>query len=757
MKNRILNILKESTKALTIEQIKAELNLREEDDISKVLQDLADNYDIYITTTGKIMDINKSPYRKGKIVSGSHGSGTATVNGETFFITKENLGEAVDGDTVLLSPIYTKNKRSKEAMVVEVLSRDLDTVIGEVYHVDEQAFLKTDNFKLKKLNISLPDTREVDGTKVIVKLEPQTDNNYFGTVVKKLGYKNDPGVDIQSIAFRYGFEKDYSDEEMAEVMAMPDQVEAKDFSGRLDLRDLQIFTIDGKDTKDIDDAISVKELENGHFIVGVHIADVTHYVREGSKTDQDAFKRGTSGYFANSVYPMLPQKLSNGICSLNPGVDRLTMSVFAEIDQEGKIVDSYITPSVIRSRKQMNYDDVNQVLLGHKVSGYEEYEKSLNKMLKVSETQIMRRKNKGALDLDDKELKIIVDDNGTAVDFAVRKSGMAEHLIESFMLIANQVAPAKLSQLDVPCIYRVHDKPSMTSLDKWMKLYKMMGYTYNKNYDNSCLAVQSLLDETRDKEERRVLQLYFLRSLMKAVYSAENIGHSGLAMSEYAQFTSPIRRYSDDILHRLLKQFYMVGEKYQRESTRWDQKLQSVYPNIVRYHSSKAIKPEFSVGEVEAWKLRLPEMAAHVSNREQNEVDCERAVMKMKTAEYMQNHRKEEYEGTVTGTSENGLFIELDNMMNGLIPVSDLGGNFTYNQSTMSLEDKKQQKSYHIGDRLLVSVAYADKDKGFVNFHFVKPIRQVQVHDIYQEAYQKIKSYKPQYHTKRPYNPRKHK
>lgn len=323
MKERILRILKNSKKALSEEELKDAIGIDQEEDISKLLQDMETIYDIYVTSSGKLMDINKSPYRKGIYTTPKGKTGIVTAGDETFLIKHENSYDAVDGDTVLIQPIYTKKSTGNEGNVVQVLSRDLNQIIGEVYHVNEDAFVRPDNFRLLKLSIAIPDQSAIDGAKVIVDLNQQDGNEYYGTIVRTLGYKNDPGVDIESIAYQYGFVKTYNQSTLDEVEKMPDKVLPQDFSGRLDLRDIEIFTIDGKDTKDIDDAISLKELPDGTFLVGVHIADVTHYVKEGSAVDKEAYERGTSGYFANSVYPMLPQKLSNGICSLNPGVDRL--------------------------------------------------------------------------------------------------------------------------------------------------------------------------------------------------------------------------------------------------------------------------------------------------------------------------------------------------------------------------------------------------------------------------------------------------
>lgn len=752
MKERILGILKNSKKALSEEELKDAIGIGQEEDISKLLQDMETTYDIYVTTSGKLMDINKSPYRKGIYTTPKGKTGIVTAGDETFLIKHENSYDAVDGDTVLIQPIYTKKSTGNEGNVVQVLSRDLNQIIGEVYHVNEDAFVRPDNFRLLKLSIAIPDQSAIDGAKVIVDLNQQDGNEYYGTIVRTLGYKNDPGVDIESIAYQYGFVKTYNQSTLDEVEKMPDKVLPQDFSGRLDLRDIEIFTIDGKDTKDIDDAISLKELPDGTFLVGVHIADVTHYVKEGSAVDKEAYERGTSGYFANSVYPMLPQKLSNGICSLNPGVDRLAMSVFAKVDQTGKIIDSFITPSVIRSRKQMNYDDVNRILNGETVEGYEPYERTLRKMNEVSQVQIERR---NSLNFNNQEGKFIYDDNGHPVEPSVHATYDAEKLIESFMLIANQVAPAKLSQIDAPCIYRVHDQPDLAKIDKWMRLYRSMGYEYNKKYDNSSASAREMIKQTEGKPEEHQLQEHFIQCLPRAIFSENNIGHFGLGMPQYAQFTSPIRRYPDDLLHRFLKSFYMVGDKYTREAARWDEELKQIYPESTRYHTQ--IESSYPK-EYDIWvREKLPSQAEFLSSREYAADHCERDVFKMKSAEYMEDHLKEQFEGTVSTIIKNGMFVELDNLISGMVPVSDLGGNFTFNELLQTLEDKRQGKSYHIGDRLLVSVQYANKEKGMINFHLEKVLRSVDFHDVYQEAIEKVKAKKKPFYNKRPYNPRKHK
>lgn len=757
MKNKISKLLEQTKRALSFEEICKNINCNNTSDVKNALDELLQKYDVYKTTNGKFLTINSSPYRKGKYVATKGGNGKVVTSNQEYVISKENSNEAVDGDIVLIEPIFTKNKRTNEGNILLVLERDLDTVIGEVYNVDKKAMLKTDNFKLKKLNIRIENPKNlVDGEKVIVKLKARDGiNEYFGTVIKDIGYKNDPGVDIEAVAFRYNFLKDFNEDTIEELKNIPDFVMSNELKGRLDLRHIQIFTIDGKDTKDIDDAISLAKMSNGHYFVGVHIADVTHYVKDGSAIDKEAYSRATSGYFASTVIPMLPQQLSNGICSLNPNVDRLTISVFAEIDTTGKIVDSFVTPSVINSKKQMNYDDVNDVLSGKNVPGYGKFTPILLEMNKFSKTQIKRRDNKGALSLDDYELNVILDDNGYPVDFKVKHNFDAENIIESFMLIANQVAPMKLTTIEAPCIYRVHEKPNIDSLNKYLRLYKVMGYEYNKELDNSCLVVQSILKDTEDKEEKRVLQLYLLRALMKAVYSAQNKGHSGLAMEEYSQFTSPIRRYPDDILHRLLKEFVMCGEKYEKEVKKFDEKIEECYPNIIRYDGP--IKEEPNVEAKNEWQLKLPRMADHTSQREQQEVACERYVMRMKTAEFMKNHIGEEYEGTVTGITEKGMFVELDNLINGMIPISALPGHFTYNENLFELENKKDGKKYHVGDRLLVSVMNANKERAMIDFHLVKPIKQVKARDIYQDAVQKIKTKKVTSHNKRPFNKTKHK
>ena len=344
------------------------------------------------------------------------------------------MNGAIHGDEVLVEVTSKKNVDRKEGRVLRIVKRNLSTLVGEINFHKGTGIITPDDKKIK-MQLEIPRENAlgaVDGHKVLAEITKNISGNRFkGRVLKILGHKNDPGVDILSVVYKYKIDDTFNDDTIKELDDIPEEVSEEEMKGRTDLRNQMIFTIDGDDTKDIDDAISLKELPDGTFLVGVHIADVTHYVKEGSAVDKEAYERGTSGYFANSVYPMLPQKLSNGICSLNPGVDRLAMSVFAKVDQTGKIMDSFITPSVIRSRKQMNYDDVNRILNGETVEGYEPYERTLRKMNEVSQVQIERRNNKGALELDDKELKFIYDDNGHPVEPTVLASHDAEKLIES--------------------------------------------------------------------------------------------------------------------------------------------------------------------------------------------------------------------------------------------------------------------------------------------------------------------------------------
>ncbi len=423
-----------------------------------------------------------------------------------------------------------------------------------------------------------------------------------GEVIEILGHKNDPGIDILSIIHKHGLPGDFPAEAMEQAGNTPDTIDEKDLEGRRDLRDQMIVTIDGADAKDLDDAVTVTKLKNGHYKLGVHIADVSHYVTEGSPIDQEAYERGTSVYLVDRVIPMIPHRLSNGICSLNPKVDRLTLSCEMLINPQGQVVEHEIFQSVIKTTERMTYSDVNKILVDDDEELKQKYE-ALVPMFKDMEdlAAILRgkRMERGAVDFDFKEAKVLVDEEGKAKDVVLRERSTAEKLIEEFMLVANETVAEHFHWMNVPFIYRIHEDPDQEKLQRFLEFVTTFGYVVKGTAGSiHPKALQSVLEEVRDRPEEAVISTVMLRSMKQAKYDPQSLGHFGLSTEFYTHFTSPIRRYPDLIVHRLIRTYLIQGKT--DEATR------------------------------EKWAEKLPEIAEHTSNMERNAVDAERETDDLK-------------------------------------------------------------------------------------------------------------------------------
>ena len=528
----------------------------------------------------------------------------------------------------------------------------------------------------------------VEGHKVVV--EPVKAGKRVGKIIKIIGHKNDVGIDILSFVYEYNFKPEFPSEVMEEVESIPsylteEEINKELLGNRIDLRNKEIFTIDGADTKDIDDAISLSVDEEGMYHLGVHIADVSYYVKEGSLIDEEAYFRGTSVYLVDRVLPMLPHKLSNGICSLNPDEDRFALSCEMVIDGKGDVVKYNIFPSIIRSTKKMTYEDVNKILEENAhPSGYEEYEDTLRLMEELS--KILRKKmvNRGYIEFESNEAKIMVDENCHPTHIEARVQRTGEELIENFMIVANETVSSSIYYKNLPGIYRVHDKPDEKRLNEFMIFLSLHGYVVTgKNKITNPKDLQNVLKQLGESEEVRVLHDMAIRCQAKAVYSDINIGHFGLGSKCYSHFTSPIRRYPDLILHRLVKDY--------------------------NYNYSDKVISERG--------QQIPVMAENCSKREMDAQNCERDVDKMKKAEYMMDHIGEVYEGIISGVQEFGIFVELENTVEGLIKVDNLKGDYyVYNKDLMALVGKRTSKIYGFGDKVSVKVTGADKDRSTVDF-----------------------------------------
>lgn len=699
MEKQILELLNADNKAFDFFQIKDYLHLQtveEFKELTETLDKLEKSLKIVRTKKNRYMAYQNNNLKVGRMIANKKGFGFVDIEGDTdVYIAKENMNGAIHGDKVIVEITSGKNI-DLEGRIVRVVDRNLNNVVGEIISKDGNSYLKLDDDKLK-INVLIDSKKTLGampGHKVLVNLYRQVKNNdYLGEVLKILGHKNDPGVDILSIACKYEIETEFNEDVMHQVDLLPDHVSLEEIEMRKnhDLRDRMIFTIDGDDTKDIDDAISIEKLENGNYKLGVHIADVSYYVKEGTPLDLEAQSRGTSVYLADRVIPMLPHKLSNGICSLNPGVDRLAISCEMVINPSGKVVDYDIFESVIRSRKQMTYKNVNKILEENIVpEGYEEYVDSLKQMAELASILRKAKIRRGYIDFNIDEAKIIVDEKGKAIDVKLRERGVGENLIEDFMIAANETVASHIFYMNLPFVYRVHGEPNEEKIQSFLNFVSILGHKLNaKIKDLSPKSVQKILDELRDMKEFPILSKLMLRSMQKAVYDPNNIGHFGLASEIYTHFTSPIRRYPDTTVHRLLRT-YMFENRIDNETIKY-------------------------------YETNLPFLTDHASYKERMAVECEREVDDMKKAEYMMDHIGEEYSGMISGVVSFGMFVELANSIEGLVRLDDMTDDFyTYDEATFALIGKKNKRGYRLGDNVNVIVKAASKEAKTVDFELAK-------------------------------------
>lgn len=696
MKEQILNILSDVHEAKDAMEINDMLHFKSAEeyrDLVDVLEKLVEEYIVYKTKKGKYILLKNCPSLKiGKLTVNKKGYGFVLLEKEEdLYIASDNMNGAIHDDYVLAEIIRSGVK--KEGRVLKILRRDINDMVGEIVVKDNKMFIDLDD---DKKDIDLVVRKEtlkncVPGHKVVVRLLKELGpKRYLAEVIRILGHKDDPGVDILSIAYKYGIETEFNDKVKKELEEIPTEVNENDLDGRLDLTDKMIFTIDGAHTKDIDDAISL-EKENENYVLGVHIADVSNYVRENTALGDTAYDRGTSCYLADTVIPMIPHKLSNGICSLNEGVLRLTMSCIMTINPKGKVIRYDIQPSYIKSRKKMTYDAVNDILMRDKVApGYEEFAETLKQMNQLAHILRKEKESRGYIDFDLDEAEVVQDENGVAIDIVKREREDGEKLIEDFMIVANETVASHIANMDLPFIYRVHGTPNSEKIDDFVNLVKLLGYELQtKVTDLTPITMQKLLDELADKEEFKILSSMLLRSMKKAEYSKDNIGHFGLASRAYTHFTSPIRRFPDLTVHRLLKKYL--------------------------------VEKDLSMSTIHYYDTALVDIAEHSSEKEVGSVNAERDVLDMKMAEYMESHIGEIYEGVISTVTNFGFFVELANMVEGLVHVNTLKGDFyNYIPEKLALIGTNTKVQYRIGDHVTIKVIAASKETAMIDFEIVK-------------------------------------
>lgn len=620
-------------------------------------------------------------------------------NEDDMFIGRNDVGHAIDGDTVevvIKKPADRLKGTAAEARVVKIVDHALKTVVGKFVLDDAKpkyaGYMTSKNQKIQQKIYIKKEPVLLDGTEIIkVEIEkyPTRGHDYFvGHVRDIVGHQGDIGIDVLEVLESMDIVSEFPEDVIAEANAVPDAPSAKDLVGRVDLRQEITFTIDGADAKDLDDAVHIKRLENGNFELGVHIADVSYYVTEGSALNREAVARGTSVYVTDRVVPMLPERLSNGICSLNPNVDRLTQSAIMEINPQGKVVDYQICQSVINTTYRMTYSDVNEMLAGNQdlLDQYETIKASVQDMAALHKILEDMRTRRGALNFDTSEAKIIVNDKGLPVDIVVRERGIAERMIESFMLAANECVAEHFARKDLPFIYRIHEEPKVEKLQKFIDYASVFGVQIQGTASKiTQSALQDFMAKIEGQPGSEVLSMMLLRSMQQARYSEHNHGHYGLAAEYYTHFTSPIRRYPDLLVHRMIRE-YAKGATAERQD-----------------HFASVV----------------PELATSSSQLERRAIDAERVVEAMKKAEYMEEHVGEEFEGVVASVVKFGLFVELPNTIEGLIHVTTLPEFYNYNERTMSLQGEKSGKVFKVGQPIRIKLTRADKETGDIDFEYL--------------------------------------
>jgi len=697
MEQRILKLLKDKKNtSLTSIEINDFLGFNTVEQYSRLetqLDKLCQEGKIYYSEKKKrYTPIENTNFKTGRLLVNPKGYGFVVLdksfNEDDIYINGANLLDARNNDIVIIEMI---NKNSREGKVLRVLKRDDSTLVGELYQKDDKCYVCPD--KQGYADILIPQDKlkgAIPGHKVLIK-PIREGHEYIGEVLRIIGHKNDVGVDILSYVYQYDFDPVYSDDVMHAVELLPTEVSLSDMEGRTDLREEMIFTIDGDDTKDIDDAISIKKLSDDMYELGVHIADVSHYVIKDGVIDKDAYDRGTSVYLVDRVIPMLPHKLSNGICSLNPNVDRLALSCVMNISSKGHVKNYKIFKSVIRSKKQMTYNCVNEILEnGNIPKGYELFVEKLVLMNELS--NILRKKmvNHGYLEFNRPEAKILVDENCHPYKIDLRSQRTGEKLIENFMIVANETVAGYIEDMNLPGIYRVHDRPNKEKLQVFLKFLSQKGYNFKADINKFKVTdYQRLLKLFDGKDGEVMLNTLAIQTMAKAKYSDINIGHFGIASKRYAHFTSPIRRYPDLTLHRLVKEYSEHDHNYQPT--------------------------------VSYWQKKLFDIATQSSKKEQDAIDCERDVEKMKKAEYMEDHIGERYIGVISGVCEFGMFVELENTVEGLVRIEDMpGDHYLYSKELNAMLGRRNKHKYVYGDKVMVEVVKASRETAQVDFIIVK-------------------------------------
>lgn len=705
LKEKVLHFFKETgTRPLAVNEIEDSLGLTEQSEFTellKALNELEGSGDLILTRKNRFGLPDKMDLIKGHIEMNKKGFAFLIPEDEEerdIYIHANDLNSAMNEDIVLVR--LDKEgvlKHRPEGTVIRVVERANHAVVGTYEDNRSFGFVIPDDKRMPH-DIFIPKGQAngaIDGHKVIVHITkfPKGRKNAEGEVIQILGHKNDPGIDIISIIHKHGIKMDFPDDVLEEANQTPDTIRETDLIGRRDHRDKTIVTIDGADAKDLDDAIRVEKLKNGNYLLGVYIADVSYYIKEDSLMDKEAFERGTSVYLVDRVIPMIPHRLSNGICSLNKGEDRLVLAAEMEIDSQGQVKNHEIFSSVINTTERMTYDAVNKILVENDDAVKEKY-KELVPMFELMEELAgvlnNKRQKRGAIDFDFKESQVLVDEKGSPYDIVIREREVGERLIEEFMLAANETIAEHFHWLEVPFIHRIHEDPDEGKLENFFEFLAGLGIKVKGGTDEiHPLELQKILEKVKGKREEMVISKLLLRSMKQAKYDPVSIGHFGLATDYYTHFTSPIRRYPDLIVHRLIRT-YLLNE-------------------------------DLSHKTIGKWKDSLDNIAKHTSSMERAAIDTEREVDDLKKAEFMKDKIGEEFDGIIGSVTNFGLFIELENTVEGLVHVSYMTDDYYhYDERHQTMIGERTGNIYRIGEDIRIKVVGVNLDEHAIDFEIVK-------------------------------------
>ena len=702
LKEKILLFMQESAyKPLNAEDLALEMEIRGKELIEfwRALEELEHDAKIFKTRYDKYGIPEKMSLVVGRLSLSSKGFGFVipenplTEDESDLYIAQDDLKTAMHNDFVI-ARVNRQNLagRSREGEIVRIVNRANKKIIGtfdasknfgfvipDDKRIGQDIFVARENFNKAKV-----------GAKVVVEIInwPDKQRSAEGKIVEVLGYKGDVGIEILSIIKKHDLAMEFPAEVEQEANKVPEQVMVDESENRRDLRDKIIVTIDGDDAKDLDDAIYIERLANGNFLLGVHIADVSYYVRENTPLDKEARERGTSVYLVDRVLPMLPRRLSNGICSLNAGEDRLAMSIEMEIDYRGKVLKYDIFPSIIKVHTRLTYNIVRQILVDNDEALRQEHAKlmePLENMERLCHILRNHRMQRGAVDFDFPEIKVKLDDNGKPIELVKRVRSLSESIIEEFMLIANETIAQHMHKIKMPFVFRVHEQPEQGKIDKLNNLLHNFGQNIPKSDEIRPKELQNILKKVAGKPEERIISTVMLRSLKQARYEAENIGHFGLAATYYTHFTSPIRRYPDLIVHRLLRETFRTGDISEKRK----QKLTAI----------------------------LPEIALHASQRERAAAEAERETVDLKKVEYMTQFIGQHFMGIINGVTAFGIFVELESGVEGLVRVSSMQNDYyVYVEEQYALIGEHTKKVYRLGDQVEIIVANANIEERNIDF-----------------------------------------